>query len=599
MTRRLFLALLLLGAPAIASAQKLVIVVRHAERADGGAGTSMTGAPADPLLSAAGEARAAKLAAMLADSGITAIMVTEFRRTQDTAKPIAAKLGLTPEVVKAADTPDLLSRLKTKHVNDVVLVVGHSNTIPAIIKAFTGRDLKVADSEYDDLFFVVPASGAVSRIKYAPAQTASPSTADLVRVWDAEHVSPPLSPLVDHAEIKRRIEALKASVEREGDGSVLRVREVGRSVEGREIWDVAFGTGSFVVMMWSQMHGDEASATSALFDLYEYLQRHRSEALVRQMLSALTVHSMPMLNPDGAERWQRRNVQALDLNRDALLLQSPEGQLLKKLRDELNPRVGFNLHNQSWNTTVGRPPRPASISLLSVAYDEARTVNEGRLLTKRLAAVVRDALEPLAGDRIGRYDDSFEVRAFGDNLTKWGTPVLLIETGPWPEPNPDPPLVRLNFVALVRALAALADGSVASADPARYDSLPENESQGFYYLIKNVAILVSAGVAPFTGDVGISASRRVRIVEGERRLMLVSSIADVGDLRTYSGLFEIDGAGRTVAPLVAGAEPGAIIGLESVAGAIQPGNPADLMLLKPDGKNFRVDRIFRSQDEIK
>jgi broad specificity phosphatase PhoE len=102
-------------------------------------------------------------------------MVTEFRRTQDTAKPIAAKLGLTPEVVKAAETPDLLSRLKTKHVNDVVLVVGHSNTIPAIIKALTGRDVNVADSEYDDLFFVVPASGAVSRIKYAPAQTASPA----------------------------------------------------------------------------------------------------------------------------------------------------------------------------------------------------------------------------------------------------------------------------------------------------------------------------------------------------------------------------------------------------------------------------------------
>src|SRR4029453_13076489 len=102
MPRRLVLALLLLGAPAIASAQKLVIVVRHAERADGGAGTSMTGAPADPLLWRAGEAGAAKLPAMRADSGITAIMVTEFRRTQDTAKPIAAKLGLTPEVVKAA-----------------------------------------------------------------------------------------------------------------------------------------------------------------------------------------------------------------------------------------------------------------------------------------------------------------------------------------------------------------------------------------------------------------------------------------------------------------------------------------------------------------
>jgi hypothetical protein len=442
-------------------------------------------------------------------------------------------------------------------------------------------------------------TSAVTFVIHARAQNTPPSTADLARVWDAEHVSPPLSPLVDHAEVKTRIEALKTRADRAAAASLLRVREVGRSVEGREIWDVTFGTGPFVVLMWSQMHGDEASATSALFDLYEYLERHRADSAIRQILSALTVHTVPMLNPDGAERWQRRNAQSLDLNRDALLLQSPEGQQLKTLRDQLNPRVGFNLHNQSWNTTVGRPPRPASISLLSVAYDEARTMNEGRLLTKRLAAVVRDALEPLAGDRIGRYDDSFEVRAFGDNLTKWGTPILLIETGPWPESNPDPALVRLNFVALVRSLVALADGSVAAADPARYDSLPENESQGFYYLIKNVSILVSSGVAPFTGDVGISASRRVRIVQGQRRLMLMSSIADLGDLRIFAGLFEIDGAGKLLAPLAPSAETGEVVSLESTAGTIQPGTPADLMLLARDGKNFRVDRIFRSQEEIK
>jgi broad specificity phosphatase PhoE len=158
--------LLLFLAPAVASAQKIVIVVRHAERADGGAGASMAGAPADPLLSAAGEARAAKLAGMLEESGITAIVVTEFRRTQDTARPIAAKLALTPEIVKAADTQELLSRLRTKHANDVVLVVGHSNTIPGIVKGLTGRDVTVADSQYGDLFFVVPASGTVSRVKY-------------------------------------------------------------------------------------------------------------------------------------------------------------------------------------------------------------------------------------------------------------------------------------------------------------------------------------------------------------------------------------------------------------------------------------------------
>ena len=79
-----------LAVPALAIAQQIVYVVRHAERADGGAGTTATPmqTPADPLLSAEGEARARKLAAMLADAGIKAIFATEFKRTQDTKELI-------------------------------------------------------------------------------------------------------------------------------------------------------------------------------------------------------------------------------------------------------------------------------------------------------------------------------------------------------------------------------------------------------------------------------------------------------------------------------------------------------------------------------
>ena len=432
---------------------------------------------------------------------------------------------------------------------------------------------------------------ALALVAALHSQTQTPSSSELARVWDAEHVSSPISPLVDHAEVKRRVTALSSDV--------LHVKQVGQSLELREIYSVTFGTGPFVVLMWSQMHGDEPTATSALFDLYEYLHRHRSEPHVQRMLSALTVHTVPMLNPDGAERWQRRNIQGLDVNRDALLLQSPEGQLLKRLRDDLNPRVGFNLHNQGWNTTSGKPPVPAAISLLSVAYDEARTVNEGRLLTKRLAAVVRDALEPLAPGRIGKYDDEFEVRAFGDNLTKWGTPVLLIETGPWPEANPDPALVRLNFVALVRALSSLADGSVARADPARYDSLGQNESRGFYYLIRNVGLRVAPAVPVFTGDLGIAASRRIRIVDGQRRLFLSLSVNDLGDLRTYVGLFEIDGSGKIIAPAIPGATVGSEVDLPTIQGTMQTGSQADLLLLEPIGTRHRVVQVFTSQHEVK
>jgi murein tripeptide amidase MpaA len=126
------------------------------------------------------------------------------------------------------------------------------------------------------------------------------------------------------------------------------------------------------------------------------------------MLETLTIHVVPMLNPDGAARFQRRNAQDIDINRDALRLQTPEGRVLKALRDRLNPSLGVNLHNQNWRTSVGsHPPMPATISLLAVAFDEARSDNAGRILAKKTSAVIRDAIEPLIPGQIGRYDDEF------------------------------------------------------------------------------------------------------------------------------------------------------------------------------------------------
>jgi hypothetical protein len=436
---------------------------------------------------------------------------------------------------------------------------------------------------------LLPAEGTAQR-------AGAPSPPVLARMWDAEHVSSPVSPLVDHAEVKARVQAIASA-----GTSVFRVREVGRSLEGREIWDVTFGGGPYVVLMWSQMHGDEPTATSALFDLYEYIRRHEREPAVSQLLSALTVHTVPMLNPDGTERFQRRNAQSIDINRDALLLQTPEGKILKALRDELQPKVGFNLHNQSWRTTVGTPPRGAAISVLSVAHDEARTVSEGRLLTKRLGAVVRNAVEPFALNRIGRYDDSFEVRAFGDNVTLWGTPVLLIETGPWPDPSPDPMLIRLNYTALIHALHALADGTVHTADVDRYDSLPENDTGGFYTIVRNVTVVTGTGIPPFVGDVGIVANRRVRLENGERRVVLMQTVEDIGDLRTSGGLFEVDGSGKVLAPLVPGAAVGEAVTLPEGAmdSTVGTGAPANLMLLSPlpDGR-YRVERVWKTSEVV-
>jgi broad specificity phosphatase PhoE len=160
----LLVALLL---PSVASAQQTIIFVRHAERADSGASVDMmTAAPADPPLTAAGEARANKLAAMLADAGIKAIFATEFKRAQETGKPLAVRLGLVVQTVPAKDPAALIARLKSEHPHDIVLVVGHSTTLPDLIKAFGGRTIAMRDDEYDAMYVLTPATGALVLIRY-------------------------------------------------------------------------------------------------------------------------------------------------------------------------------------------------------------------------------------------------------------------------------------------------------------------------------------------------------------------------------------------------------------------------------------------------
>lgn len=155
-----------MGTPLAAEAQ-MVIVVRHAERADGGAGmaAAMT-AGADPGLSEAGNARAQKLAAMLSDAGVVAIYTTEYRRTRETAAPTAARLGVAAEVVPSREAAALITRIKS-HSSGAVLVVGHSNTVPDIVKALGGSAVTIADDEYDSLFFVA-ANGTTTRVRFAP-----------------------------------------------------------------------------------------------------------------------------------------------------------------------------------------------------------------------------------------------------------------------------------------------------------------------------------------------------------------------------------------------------------------------------------------------
>ncbi|CAN0522025.1 unnamed protein product, partial [Scytosiphon promiscuus] len=124
------------------------------------------------------------------------------------------------------------------------------------------------------------------------------------------------------------------------------VTVVGKSIQGRNLSLISIGTGATDVFLWSQMHGDEPTATQAIFDIFNFLSSADFKTEKENILKNLKLHFLPMLNPDGAEVYQRRNTLGIDINRDALALQSPEGRTLKRVRDSLDADFGFNLHDQ-------------------------------------------------------------------------------------------------------------------------------------------------------------------------------------------------------------------------------------------------------------
>src|SRR6266700_781722 len=139
----LFLSIFI--AVTIASAQPVVVIVRHAEKAASGG--------KDPDLSPAGRARAEALARILKDSGITAIFTSEFKRTQETAAPTATSAHVTPTVIAAKDTAGLVAKLH--QLNGNALVVAHGDTIPNIVKALgINSPINIPDEDYSELLIV-------------------------------------------------------------------------------------------------------------------------------------------------------------------------------------------------------------------------------------------------------------------------------------------------------------------------------------------------------------------------------------------------------------------------------------------------------------
>jgi len=150
-----------------------VILIRHAEKI-------IDPNNPDVDLSPAGQARAQELVRMFGDAGINSIYATQYRRTQQTVKPLADKLGLTPSLVNSKQTTDLVAQIRSRNSGQVVFVAGHNNTVQEIAAALGAPEFPIIpENEFDNLYIVSiyqTGKARLVKMKYgSPSPSTSPS----------------------------------------------------------------------------------------------------------------------------------------------------------------------------------------------------------------------------------------------------------------------------------------------------------------------------------------------------------------------------------------------------------------------------------------
>ena len=133
---------------------------------------------------------------------------------------------------------------------------------------------------------------------------------------------------------------------------------------------------------------------------------------------------------------------------------------------------------------------------------------------------------------MAKWDDTFEPRAFGDNIQKWGTSTVLVESGGW-KGDPNKLFLRkLNCIGLLTALYAIAIGETEYAEIGIYEQIPVNRKLACHRIIRNALLQLNNQTAPLKVDIGINIETRKSASSG--LLEEVATIVEIGDLRPYA-----------------------------------------------------------------
>ena len=281
---------------------------------------------------------------------------------------------------------------------------------------------------------------------------------------------------LDLPQIRRKnIEPLLAKL---AEDKRVKIDEVGRSFQDRPINAITVGHGEIKVMAWTQMHGDEPTATASVFDLLDILLSDQGPFDFETLQKSFTLKIIPMLNPDGAEQETRVNAQGIDINRDAMALDTLESQVLMNAAKAFQPLVGFNLHDQSPFYSAGDTANHATMAFLAPAFDEEKSIDEPRRRAMQLIALMSDAISNHIPNKIARYNDAFAAHCFGDNLAGLGISTILIESGEHPDDANRQIARKLNVVSMLTAMQALLDDSYRHVPLDDYFAISDNIKEG-------------------------------------------------------------------------------------------------------------------------
>ena len=321
------------------------------------------------------------------------------------------------------------------------------------------------------------------------------------------------------------------------------IHQIGKSVEQRDIYVIKAGSGETKVLLWSQIHGDEPTATMAILDIFNFLSKDDELNQERKkLLDGLTLYFVPMLNPDGAEEFMRRNAIEIDLNRDAIRKVSPEAQLLTSLYETIKPDFAFNLHDQE--IYYNAESKPATFSVLAPAFDDKNTVNKTREKAMQLLVDINNTLQEFVPGQVAKYDNRHDPRCFGDAIQKAGVSTILLETGGYKN-DPQRQYVRkLNFVAILCGLNSILEKNYETNKVADYNQIPQSRKHMFDLLIRNV--LVERKGKEYKYDIGIK--RDVIDMEVFDLQYYSGEIANMGDMTTYYGYEDINAEGLKAIP---------------------------------------------------